>query len=354
MDCKKKVRNSNLELYRVIVMLLIVAHHYVVNSGLFGIMQQSELTYNSAFLYLFGMWGKTGINCFVLITGYFMCKSEATIAKFLKLLFEVVFYKVVIYLVFVLCGVAQFELTSLIKAFSPISNVGDGFTTAFILFYLFIPFINILVHNLKQTQHILLIVLSLFIYTFWYMLPFFEVRYNYITWFVILYLIASYIRFYPPISAISWGLMTILMVIVSSSSVIVLKVIGFSPFYFVSDSNAVLALCTAVCSFMYFKDLKIKQSRLINILGASTFGVLLIHANSDTMRQWLWCDTLRNSKWIDSSYCVFHALFSVIAVFALCSALDFLRLKYLERPFFKSSIYNNLECVVRRLLNVAK
>lgn len=198
MDCKKKVRNSNLELYRVIVMLLIVAHHYVVNSGLFGIMQQSELTYNSAFLYLFGMWGKTGINCFVLITGYFMCKSEATIAKFLKLLFEVVFYKVVIYLVFVLCGVAQFELTSLIKAFSPISNVGDGFTTAFILFYLFIPFINILVHNLKRTQHIFLIVLSLFIYTFWYMLPFFEVRYNYITWFVILYLIASYIRFYPP------------------------------------------------------------------------------------------------------------------------------------------------------------
>ena len=29
-----KVRSSNLELYRIICMLLIVAHHYVVNSGL--------------------------------------------------------------------------------------------------------------------------------------------------------------------------------------------------------------------------------------------------------------------------------------------------------------------------------
>ncbi len=29
-----KQRDSNLELYRIIVMLLIVAHHYVVNSGL--------------------------------------------------------------------------------------------------------------------------------------------------------------------------------------------------------------------------------------------------------------------------------------------------------------------------------
>lgn len=64
----KKERNSNLELYRIIIMLLIVAHHYVVNSGLIQLMQNSETTNNSIFLYLFGMWGKTGINCFMLIT----------------------------------------------------------------------------------------------------------------------------------------------------------------------------------------------------------------------------------------------------------------------------------------------
>lgn len=34
MQPQVKQRNSNLELYRIIVMLLIVAHHYVVNSGL--------------------------------------------------------------------------------------------------------------------------------------------------------------------------------------------------------------------------------------------------------------------------------------------------------------------------------
>jgi hypothetical protein len=35
----KKARNSNLELYRIIVMMLIVAHHYVVNSGLLDLMK---------------------------------------------------------------------------------------------------------------------------------------------------------------------------------------------------------------------------------------------------------------------------------------------------------------------------
>lgn len=62
-------RDSNLELYRIIVMLLIVAHHYVVNSGLMQLMDQAPLNGHSLSLYLAGMWGKTGINCFVLITG---------------------------------------------------------------------------------------------------------------------------------------------------------------------------------------------------------------------------------------------------------------------------------------------
>lgn len=75
-------RDSNLELYRIIVMLLIVAHHYVVNSDVGNLIAADPLAINSLFLRLFGMWGKTGINCFVLITGYFMCQSKITIENF--------------------------------------------------------------------------------------------------------------------------------------------------------------------------------------------------------------------------------------------------------------------------------
>ena len=46
MQSQVKQRNSNLELYRIIVMLLIVAHHYVVNSGLMEEMEK-ELHANS-------------------------------------------------------------------------------------------------------------------------------------------------------------------------------------------------------------------------------------------------------------------------------------------------------------------
>ena len=115
-------RNSNLELFRIITMLLIVAHHYVVNSGLAGAgspMQTNPSSLRTVFLYLFGAWGKTGINCFVLISGYFMCTSRITANKYAKLLFEVEFYRFVIYLVFVLTGYDQFTVSGFVKTMMP-------------------------------------------------------------------------------------------------------------------------------------------------------------------------------------------------------------------------------------------
>lgn len=100
-----KHRESNLELFRILTMLLIVTHHYVVLSGLPDEIMADPLSLKSIYLYIFGAWGKIGINCFVLITGYFMCTSRITLRKFVKLVGEVEFYSVTIYLMFYTGGV---------------------------------------------------------------------------------------------------------------------------------------------------------------------------------------------------------------------------------------------------------
>ncbi len=52
-----KKRESGLELYRIIFMLLIIAHHYVVNSGVQQeLARGSEMGFNDAFLWLLGGW----------------------------------------------------------------------------------------------------------------------------------------------------------------------------------------------------------------------------------------------------------------------------------------------------------
>ena len=348
-----KTRNSNLELYRIIVMLLIVAHHYVVNSELWTLMQDSPLTGNSIFLYLFGMWGKTGINCFVLITGYFMCKSKATIGKFLKLLLEVFFYEVLIYFVFLVTGIVDFGFRDCLKAFIPLGDVSTGFTTSFIFFYQFIPFLNILINGMDKRKHLLLIALCLFIYTIWNMSPF-KVSYNYVSWFCILYLIASYIRLYPnkyDTNVSFWRNLMVICIAASCMTVVFGAYFHKKAYFFVSDSYAIMDVLTSICTFMYFKNLKIKQNKIINMMGASTFGVLLIHANSDAMRQWLWNDTLNNMSWFDSPYLWTHAVLSVIGIFVICVIIDRLRINFIEKPFFDSRFYKRMELSISLLLN---
>ncbi len=339
-------RDSNIELFRILSMILIIAHHYVVNSGLTdaaGTIYSDPMSWRSIFLLIFGGWGKIGINCFVLITGYFMCKSKITSAKFFKLLFEIMFYRIVIASIFWITGYEAFSFKALIKTLIPVSGLGTGFSSAFLLFYLAIPFVTVLVRNLNEKQHIKLLLLSGFIYVVLGTVPFFSVTMNYLSWFIVLFFFASYISLYPKRvfeNAKVWGLLSLLFLVLCVASVVVCTWLGMKldkklTYYFVADSNKILALFSGVSFFLFFKNLKIKYSRFINTVAASTFGVLLIHASSDTMRRWLWKDTLNNVGWYDSSLMPLHAVGSVLGIFVICVCVDRLRILLIEKPLFK-------------------
>lgn len=343
----KKRRDSNLELYRIIVMLMIVAHHYVVNSGLLQALTDAPLTATSMTMMLFGAWGKTGINCFVLITGYFMCTSRFSWQKLLKLYLQITFYAMVIYLIFCLTGHQEFSPFTFVRKLVPIYSIKDGFTSCFIVFYLFIPFINILVQNLTRKQHLVLAYLLTAVYT---LLPTLRmtVSFNYVTWFIALYIIASYMRLYGkhiPLSHRQWGVATLISLAAGMTSVagiFFLRKTGhinyLDPYFFISDSNKLLALAIGVSSFMWFKDIKIPYSRLINTVGATTFGVLLIHANSDAMRQWLWRETVDCTGHFGESLLLTagYATVSVLVIFTVCSGIDWFRGRFIEPWLMKA------------------
>lgn len=137
------------------------------------------------------------------------------------------------------------------------------------------------------------------------------------------------------------GGMTVISIIVSMTTVVAIPYVSawigkpIPCHFFVADSNHLMAVITAVCSFMYFKDMKLKNSRIINTIAASTFGVLLIHANSNTMRKWLWQDILDNEGQYGASTFVLHAVGSVVIVFVVCIIIDYIRIKIIENYFFK-------------------
>ena len=108
---------------------------------------------------------------------------------------------------------------------------------------------------------------------------------------------------------------------------------GHMWYAFVADSNTFLAVATGLTSFIYFKNLNIKYNRIINAIAATTFGVLLIHANSDAMRNWLWVDVFKVVEVYDKTLMPLIAVGSIILVFITCSLLDLIRIKFIEKPF---------------------
>ena len=338
-----KSRDSNLELYRIICMLMIVAHHYVTSSGFTGAggpIENNPHNINSLFLLVFGAWGKTGINCFVMITGYYMCKSKITIRKFLKLLLQVEFYKILFYLLFLGNGYENLTPMRLVEIVMPFWGFQNDFVSCFIAFYLLIPFLAILVNNMSKREHELLILLLFVGYTMLGSIPSFKISFNYITWFGNLFVLSSYIRLYPSKLLENkriWGSVAIIAILLASLSIIVLHWYLSAGTFFVSDCNKLFAVVIGWSSFLFFKNIKIKRNNIINTISASTFGVLLIHANSSAMRQWLWRDFFNVTSWFTLPIwqLIILSLGGAIIVFGVCSLIDQMRIKVIEKPFFR-------------------
>ena len=328
-------------------MILIIAHHYVANSGLInadGPINSNPVSLHSLFLLIWGAWGKVATNCFVLFSGYFMCRKNITLKKFIRLLCEILFYRITITSIFWLTGYEKFTLTELINVLCPVVHLGTDFSSAYLVFFLFIPFLNILIHHINEKQHVYLLLLLSFSYIVLGTLkPLFSVTFNYCSWFMVLYLISSYIQLYPKRifdNKKIWSGACLGSIIISSLSIIICAWIGTKinrVFYygFVVDCNTALAVITGLSAFMFFKNIDIPQSSLINTVAGSTFGVLLIHANSEIMRKWLWKDMLNNVAQYDKPTVYLHAVCSVAVIFIVCTVIDILRIKLIETPFMK-------------------
>ncbi len=341
MPTATKQRESNIELFRIFLMLMIIAHHYVVNSGIEGLYDFNRVSGNQVFLELWGWGGKVGVNCFLLVTGYFMCQKDFTWRKFLKLYLEVKFYKLAIALIFVLAG--RQALTAgycFNTVFSVAVLMGTTFSATFIALFLLVPFINRLIRALDGRSHAWLIVALLAFYAL--IGTFFNRHFSGdIGWFVAVYLIGAYIRLYstPRMDSLrhtaSWAALALIL---SFGSVMLITLCPqltgrMNVYYFLSDSNRIMAIVSAVALFLMFKNINMGHNRVVNLAATATFGVLLIHTHSD-LRTWLWDDVLAVKAQFTSNLLWLHAIASCVGIYLVCVVIDLLRQRFLEQPLF--------------------
>lgn len=361
-------RSSDIELLRIVAMILIVAHHYVVNSDLLaakGPVFSHLLAPKSVFTELLGCWGKSAINSFVIISGYYMCRSKITVKKFAKLFLEWMFYRLVINAVLWITGVEPFTAGTFFREVLPITNIASNFVPCYMLFYLTIPFLNRLIEAMDQRQHAVLVVFLLAVYAG--LGTFHAITFNYVSWFIVLYFAAAYIRLYPNAVFSSkkiWGKALVCSLAVSALSVIGCAFMkaktgsGLSPYEFLQDSNTLLAFSNGLCAFLFFKNLNMKYSPAVNRIAASTFGVLLIHTagnmRGSAMKNWLWNGFLKNAEAYARPLPAYllHAAASILGVYLVCTLIDMLRIRFLEKPFF--ALWDKKQATVSKRLDHAK
>ena len=341
----KANRKTNLELFRIIMMLAIIAHHLVVNSGVMELFNYDNITGNMIFLQFFGFAGKAMINGFILITGYFMIKQNFSLNKIIKLYLEIKFYKFLVYIFLSLLGFQDMGIKALLKSvFNIIYGFNVGFTGTFFVLYLIIPFANKFIMCLNQKLYLYLMCIFLFFFT---IVPTFMFSETFceIGWYIIMYMIGAYIRLFPNKlfeSKKYSGISSIIFLVTSYLSILAIDIFNnyfnksISPYHFVINANKILALVLAVSVFCYFKNINIKYSKFLNTIATTTFGVLLIHANSYSMRNFLWYKLFNISGLYGKALLPIYAIMDVLLIYIVCVLIDLLRIYILEKPLFNA------------------
>ncbi len=331
---ESKQRDTNIELLRILAMFMIVCSHSTFS--VYNELMEYPKATNSLIQYLISGGGKIGINIFMLISGYYMCKMDITLYKFVKLLTQIYFYDLIIGAILFMIGMADFSIKNIVDYIFPFRYNGiDYFTTAFLFFYVSIPFWRILVDNMSQQLHKYFLMFGYVCYVFYYDIPFLVIpQLDAVLWFGYLYVIAAYIRKYVDLVSChkkSGQAVLLFMVLIYSSIFALFYWTNLHPLMLFSSANSTLALGFSISIFIWFKGLKIPYSPIVNVIAASTFGVLLIHSGSSPIREVVWQRLIPGSAWFFSNSYIFHMLVSVLILYMVCTAIDIGYKKLIEK-----------------------
>ena len=341
-NIKEKKRNIGLDILRIISMVMILFLHYLGKGSLLG--ETNNSTFYYILYYFLEAISIIAVNCYVLISGYFLVNSKFKWKKVLQLWGETIFYSISIYFLIVVVGLKEFEIKDAIKSVLPIITKQYWFVNVYLMMYILSPFLNKLINALekKEFQKLLLILIVGFsvvsILPSGYTL---DASGGYgIIWFVCLYLISSYIRLYGSplkISSKKYFIIFILCAVFITLEMLVsdmlckyIERISFAGKFL--QYNNIIVLIQSLALFLCLKDLNLKSVRLtktVTFLAPLTFAVYLIHEQPQ-LRTVLYNKILHTEICYHNPYGILIVIGSVLAIFVTCIIIEFIRQKILK------------------------
>ena len=271
---------------------------------------------------------------------------------------QVIFYSVIIYLILFHYGQLEWSTAEFVKNFFPVITERYWFVSAYMILYIISPFINKLINTLtKQQYKTLLLILIFFLSVIHTFFPTNRTVNTYngynLGWFVIMYLIAGYIRihFNKNIKNRTLVLITLLMISLNMGiRVANVKGVKILNGYVndLIDYNSIIVLIQSIAVFLLFRNIKIdkqKINKIIYAISPLTFAVYLIHENI-FFRSILWNKILNPTQYLVNYKIVFYMILDVGIIFITCCIIEKIRqmiFHIIGKTQFVKKIENRIE-----------
>lgn len=228
-------------------------------------------------------------------------------------------------------GLQGIGTKDIIKNLFPFTYSSYWFITNYIILYFLSTYINSLLKTITQKQHKMLIIFLLLIWCILPSLVLGKINYSEIDLFLLVYIIGAYIKLYPSKIFESKKIPSMILFILSLAGILSIyvldklyEVIKIPPTFFALPMNQIIPIGISICLFLIFKNLDIKPNKVINKISSTTLGIYLIHANI-FINELLWLHIFKVNDYINSKYLILYEISAVIIVFVVCMLIDFIR-----------------------------
>lgn len=329
-NTKSKGRNSSIELLRIIAMLMILAHHFIVHNG-YDVLKL-PLGPERIFLQLVMQGGgKVGVVIFFSISAWFFLDREQTIKSNLKRVWimerELLFWSLILVTFYLVFDRADLGMKLMVKSVMPLSMGVWWYATAYAIFLALLPFLSKGLKALGREYHLTLAATVLVIWGLTSFIPGAQSLTDNVFGFIYVFILISAYKWHMmPFTTKQVWLMTgiglgffLLYTAVSAT----LSLLGHDMGIFITGSWKLPVIMVGFGMFLLF-DCVTFNSRIINRIAQSAFAVYSI-TDYATSKELPWNQLFNLKNLYQQPFAILRILSILLAIYAACTLLDFIR-----------------------------
>lgn len=290
-----KLRNSNIETLRLLLIFMIVILHFNNEDmgGAFSLVKNNA--FDNYFLHLFTSLSVGAVNCFMIISGYFLYENKkVNFGKVVDILLIVSFYRVLSYFLSIFFGFEPFSIKYFFLSLLP----ANYFAIYYVVCYMLSPFIARIWNEIedRSSNYLIVMLLSIFV-----IIP------TILDVAVDLHVLNEHNSFSPIaltgsgagytiinfLTMLSLGMWlrkrqfalpswVLIAGYLSSSLIMTFSFEIIQSFYYYCS---IFTVISAVCLFLLFCKFKF-QNNLVNYCAKSCFAIFVIHTSSFAIEIW--------------------------------------------------------------------